>query len=194
MTVSTSRARYRSRCHQAPISVRLPAAAFRLWVVAFNNGGTVVLGIGRMSAEYTAMYVCPLADSAAGRNSTLLNTASDGFGIIYSSPAMAFKPMRVLGYIEWDSPGLATVGTWTITNLRCVQLMGLGVRLPGQVVQSIIVSRQQYSDMVGRWAGNRYRLWGLRLLRRLQCCQGYSASYLVARHCIGTNRSRATLS
>ena len=127
----------------APSGANLGAtanAAFRLWVVAFNNGGTVVLGIGRMSTEYSAMYVCPLADSAAGRNSTLLNTASDGFGIIYSSPAMAFKPMRVLGYIEWNSPGLATVGTWTITNFRCVQLMGLGVRLPGQVVQSIIVS------------------------------------------------------
>ena len=106
------------------------------------------------------MYVCPLADSAAGRNSTLLNTASDGFGIIYSSPAMANKPMRVLGYIEWNSPGLAAVGTWTITNLRCVQLMGLGVRLPGQVVQVDYRQRQQYSDMVGRWAGEPVSVYG----------------------------------
>ena len=28
-------------------------AAFRLWLVAFNNGGTVVLGIGRMSQEHS---------------------------------------------------------------------------------------------------------------------------------------------
>ena len=38
---------------------------------------------GSSSAHVTS---CPLADSAAGRNSTLLNTASDGFGIHLFKP------------------------------------------------------------------------------------------------------------
>jgi hypothetical protein len=113
-----------------------PSTAFRLWLVAFNDGGTVRLGIIRVSSELTFGVIFPLADSAAGRSSTLLNTASDAAGTIYSNPAVSFKPLRVVGYLEWTQSGLATGGTWTTTNLRCVQLMGLGVRLPGQVVQT----------------------------------------------------------
>ena len=62
----------------ALLGVNNSASAFRLWLVAFNNGGTVVLGIGRMSSEVaSAQLLSPLADSAAGRSSILLNTASD---------------------------------------------------------------------------------------------------------------------
>ena len=57
--------------------------------------------------------------------------------------------MRVLGYIEWGIGGLASVGVWTTTNIRCVQLMGLGVRLPGQMVQAVA-----FSDSIQQiWAG-----------------------------------------
>jgi hypothetical protein len=115
--------------------------AFRIWMVAFNDGGTVRLGVIRASSEITISPIYPLGDSAAGRSSTVMNTASDSAGVIYSNPAVASKPMRVLGYIEWNPPGLAAApGTWTTTNLRCVQLMGLGVRLPGHVVQTTIVT------------------------------------------------------
>lgn len=114
-------------------------SAFRLWVVAINDGGTVRLGIGRMSSEFTPNYIWPLADNAAGRSTTLLNTSSNLPGL-YSNPAVVLKPYRVLGYIEWNTAGLAVSATWTITNLRCVQLMGLGVRLPGQIIQAIQVT------------------------------------------------------
>ena len=67
-------------------------------------------------------------------------STGDAAGFIFTPTALTSKAMRVLGYIEWGIGGLASIGVWTTTNIRCVQLMGLGVRLPGQLVQSIIVS------------------------------------------------------
>ena len=61
----------------AALGVYTPGAAFRLWLVAFNNGGTVVLGIGRMSQEQSAsQIITPLADSAAGRQAFNISTSS----------------------------------------------------------------------------------------------------------------------
>ena len=118
----------------ATLGVYTPGAAFRQWLVAFNNGGTVVLGIGRMSQEQSAsQIITPLADSAAGRQAFNISTSADAGGFLFSTGAISNKPMRVLGYIEWGVGGLAAIGTWTTTNIRCVQLMGLGVRLPGQL-------------------------------------------------------------
>src|SRR5262249_24351314 len=117
-----------------------PNNAFRIWVVAFNDGGTIRLGVIRASSGITISPIYPLGAFGAGRSSTLMNTASDSSGVIYSNPAVASKPMRVLGYIEWNPPGVSAVGSWTTTNLRCVQLMGLGVRLPGHVVQTTIIT------------------------------------------------------
>ena len=71
---------------------------------------------------------------------------------------MTNKAMRVLGYIEWGVGGLAAIGTWTTTNLRCVQLMGLGVRLPGQLVQAS-ANATPANNVVRRCAGQ----WNLSL-------------------------------
>ena len=52
----------------AQLGVNNPADAFRLWVVAFNNAGAIMLGIGRMSAEAnSAQIITALNDSAAPR-------------------------------------------------------------------------------------------------------------------------------
>ena len=134
----------------ANLGVFAGGLAFRLWVVVFNNGGTPILGIGRMSAETSsANIITALSDSAAPKSSFVMSTSSDAGGFLFSTPAMSNKAMRVLGYIEWGIGGLAAVGNWTITNLRCVQLMGLGVRLPGQLVQAAAIS----DSTLQTWAG-----------------------------------------
>ena len=58
--------------------------------VAFNNAGSIMLGIGRMSAEVNRRrtVISPLADSAAGAKLDLCSTPSSDAvaAIIYSSP------------------------------------------------------------------------------------------------------------
>ena len=121
----------------AQLGVFTVGGAFRIWVVAFNNGGSIVLGLGRMSAEQnSSQIITALNDSAAPKTGFAISTGADAGGFIFSSVAVTNKAMRVLGYIEWGIGGLASLGVWTTTNIRCVQLMGLGVKLPGHLVQA----------------------------------------------------------
>lgn len=117
------------------------STAFRLWVVAFNDGDTLRLGaINCVSTsagagtgrDVTAIY--PL--SAWGIASS---TAEGGAGgadsaqTFYTGSAVASKVYAVLGYATWES-GLGTAGTWSAGPTRA-QLYGPGVPLPGQTVQ-----------------------------------------------------------
>lgn len=114
--------------------------AFRLWCVAFDDGGTVRLavinclstvagaGAGR---DVTAIY--PLAGWGIA-SATLEDNASDSAQVFYSSGAgVAAKPYATLGYATWEA-GLATAGTWSAGPTR-KQLFGPGVSLPGQPIQ-----------------------------------------------------------
>ena len=64
-----------------------------------------------------------------------MNTASDNVGVIYTGTAVTSKPMRIIGYAEWNASGVATAGTWTTTNMIVVRLFGPGVAAPGDIVQ-----------------------------------------------------------
>jgi len=135
----------------APLNVVVPSGAtlgvvaagraFRLWVVAFNDAGTVRLGVGRMSTEgsgassQTLPMICGLNDSGI-RSSTLISASANTVGTIYTNQAVSSKPQRILGYIEWSVGGLATLGTWTTTNIIQTQQMTPGTRKPGDVVQT----------------------------------------------------------
>lgn len=115
--------------------------AFRLWIVLFNDGGTLRLGV--INCLSTA------AGAGAGRDVTAIyplsawgiasSTAEGGAGaadnaqVFYTGTAVTSKAFIVLGYAEWPS-GLGTAGTWSSGPSR-VQLFGPGVPLPGQVVQ-----------------------------------------------------------
>ena len=136
------------------------SSAFRLWVVAINNGGSIVLGIGRMSCEYNQHPIYPLGDSAAGRSTTLLNTASDLVGVMYSNPAVTAKAWRVLGYLEWAQGGLVVPGTWNTGAFRCAQLMSLGTRLPGSLVQSIMMQDSTSDTTIGTAVTTAYSFAG----------------------------------
>lgn len=114
---------------------------FRLWIVLFNDGGTLRLG--------SINCLSTVAGAGAGRDVTAIyplsawgiasSTAEGGAGaadsaqVFYTGTAVTSKAFVVLGYAEWPS-GLATAGTWSAGPSR-VQLFGPGVPLPGQVVQ-----------------------------------------------------------
>lgn len=107
--------------------------AFRLWLVMFNDGGTVRLGLINCKSG-TNIYplqesqiVSSTAEGGAG--------AADSAQVFYSGTAVTSKAMRVLGYLEW-SAGLATAGTWDTAPTK-VQMMSPGVPLPGRLVQSV---------------------------------------------------------
>lgn len=108
------------------------AYASRLWVVAFNNGGTPVLGVVLCS---NLVQIFPLDESVL-RSGVAISTGSTSAGTIYSASTITTKAFRILGYIESTQ---ATAGTWATTPSK-IQLFGVGIKKPGDVVQSITVS------------------------------------------------------
>jgi hypothetical protein len=116
------------------------SVAFRLWAVAFDDGGTVRLGV--------INCVTTSANAGSGRNvdgiyplsgwgiasSTQEGDGSDSAQVFYTDgAAVSSKAYATLGYATWES-GLATAGTWSGAPTR-KQLWGIGVPLPGQTVQ-----------------------------------------------------------
>lgn len=106
---------------------------FRLWLVGFNDAGTFRMGAVNCLSGTTIM---PLRDDILASS-----TAEGGAGgadsaqVIYAGTAVAAKPMRVLGFVEW-SAGLAAVGTYGIVPTK-VHNFSVGTTLPGQVVQTV---------------------------------------------------------
>jgi hypothetical protein len=107
------------------------STAFRLWCVAFDDGGTVRLGIINCLSG-TSIY--PLAGWSIA-SSTLEADGADSAHVFYTdTAAVTSKAYATLGYATWES-GLATAGTWSAAPTRA-QLWGAGVPLPGQTIQS----------------------------------------------------------
>jgi len=106
------------------------ATAGRLWIVAFDDAGTIRLGaINCLSgtsiyALRDSLLVSSTAEGGAG--------AADSAQVFYTGTAVTTKALRILGYMEW-SAGLTTAGTWDIVPTN-IQLFGPGVSLPGNVV------------------------------------------------------------
>lgn len=105
---------------------------FRLWIVLFNDGGTLRLGaINCLSG--TNVY--PLQDDIlASSTAEGAAGAADSAQVIYTGTAVSAKALRVLGYMEWAS-GLSTKGVWDTAPSK-VQMFAIGGRLPGQIVQT----------------------------------------------------------
>ncbi len=106
--------------------------AFSLWVVAFDDAGTIRLGvINCLSAlDIYALQQQGIASSTAEDN------AADSAHVFYTGTAVSSKPYLVLGRLIWNS-GLVTAGTWNAVADVVVN-MAPGVKLPGQMVQSVI--------------------------------------------------------
>ncbi len=116
------------------------SVSFRGWIVAFNDAGTLRLGIINC---LSGVNIYPL-----GQHPIASSTAEGGAGgadsaqVFYTGTAVSSKPYTVLGYFAYEG-GLSTVGTWNVAPTR-LQLFGHGVPLPGQPVQS----QQNYTGAV----------------------------------------------
>ncbi len=105
--------------------------AFRLWLVLFNDAGTMRLGAVNCLSGTNIMglkdddLLSSTAEGGAG--------AADNAQTVYTGTAVTSKAMRIIGYLEYT---LATVGTWNTAPSK-IQLFGPSVPLPGQLVQEV---------------------------------------------------------
>jgi len=107
--------------------------AFRLWVVMFNDGGTLRLGVinCRSGTDIFPLGQVPIAGSTAEGGAG----AADAAHVFYTGTAVAAKAYAVIGYLEWAA-GLGTAGTWN-ADPTIRQLFGPNVPLPGQMIQAV---------------------------------------------------------
>lgn len=113
---------------------------FRFWIVAFNNSGTAVLGLINCSAATsTTAQIFPLSQINLA-SSTPISNAATSAGVFYTpnGTTVSGAPFTILGFLEYGS-GLATAGTYSTAPSR-VELYIRGVKLPGDIVQTIYVS------------------------------------------------------
>lgn len=116
--------------------------AFRGWVVAFNDAGTLRIGVincvtsaagSGAGSVITAIY--PLAGFGIASSTAEGGAgAADSAQTFYTGSAVSSKAYTVLGYFSYES-GLATAGTYASTPTRS-QLWMPGMPLPGTVLQS----------------------------------------------------------
>lgn len=106
---------------------------FRIWVTAWNNAGTVVLGA---SNQTTTNAVYPINEGAV-QSSTACNacTSATSSATFYTTAAQSSKAIRIIGYMEWNA-GLATTGVW-VSGPTLIQLMGPGIYKPGERIRKI---------------------------------------------------------
>ncbi len=109
---------------------------FRLWLVAFNNGGTIVLGLINCSGG--GNIFCP--NEGALASSTAMSGAATNSSIFYTpnGTTITSKAIRILGYVEYAN-GLATAGTYASVPTSIV-LFGPGVKKPGDTVQLVFAT------------------------------------------------------
>jgi hypothetical protein len=115
---------------------------FRLWVVAFNIGGTLTLGainpvrLGGSGFPFdTDFDIYPLRAMGTANIVETINTASDLAGSFYHTGIFTLTRYgyAVLGCIEYQV-GLAASGVWTAPS--AVVTWEPGMPLPGQIVKT----------------------------------------------------------
>lgn len=106
---------------------------FRFWIVAFDNAGTVVLGLINCS---TSSQIFPL-DQNVSQSTTQMTASATSAGVFYTPNGITLgsKPFRILGWLEY-SGGLATAGVYS-AGPTLLQLFGPGCKLPGDRVGMI---------------------------------------------------------
>lgn len=108
--------------------------SFRLWITAWNNAGTLVLGVSRQSAS---PIVYPINEGIV-QSSTACSacTNASSAGVYYTTAAQTSKAIRILGYMDWDA-GLATAGVWASGPTQ-IQMFGSGIKRPGEIIQTVV--------------------------------------------------------
>lgn len=109
---------------------------FKGWIVAFNDAGTVRLGVVNC---LSGKDIYPLSQFGIASS-----TAEGGLGaadsaqVFYTGTAVSSKSYVVLGYFSYES-GLSTAGSYASVPTR-LQIFDKGVPLPGQIIGSVRTS------------------------------------------------------
>ncbi len=106
---------------------------FRIWLVVFNDGGTLRLGVinclsGTTIYPLGGFGIASALDEGGGGGADLAKTFYVASGTTATSKAYA-----IIGYASYET-GLTTAGSWAASPTR-LQLFGAGVPLPGQSIQ-----------------------------------------------------------
>ena len=120
--------------------------AFRFWVCAFDNAGTVVLALINCS---NATTIFPLNEGLVA-TTTGITASSTSAGVFYTpnGTALTNKSFRIIGFVEYNSTGLATAGTYA-TAPNSISLYGPGVKKPGDLIQSTFATDSSSQTSVG---------------------------------------------
>jgi hypothetical protein len=106
------------------------AGPFNLYVVAFDDGGTVRLGVIQCATGVSVRALAETGiDSATAEGGA---GAADSAQIFYAGAAVTSKAFTVLGRLEF-STGQATAGTWA-TAPDIIEVYHPDFRLPGTVI------------------------------------------------------------
>jgi hypothetical protein len=109
--------------------------ASRLWVGLFPNAGTPVLGVwNSLNANATSPSILSWDSSSAPSTTTAISAGAGSAQVWYTQgTGLSAKTFTPLCYVESTQ---TTAGTWA-TSPSKVQLMGPGVRKPGDTVQEV---------------------------------------------------------
>ena len=106
---------------------------FHLWVGAFNDAGTLRLGLFQ-SAGSGIIFPIDMYNVKSTTACSACATATSA-GVWYAPTAMTSTAFRLIGQLEWAS-GLATSGTYASGPTK-TQLYHAGIPLPGTPVQVV---------------------------------------------------------
>jgi hypothetical protein len=109
---------------------------FRVWIFAEYNGGTPELGVAVCSSA-TQIYPCTSWETNRVTSTTITGLAASS-GVLYATTGNSSDAVRIIGYCDYAS-GLATAGAWA-SSCTTLQLMGPGVKKPGDVIQRVTAS------------------------------------------------------
>ncbi len=122
------------------LSITVPAGAtlgassgvpFRLWIVLFNNGGTIVPGLINCSGA-GRLYTL---DESGIASPSAIGVGSTSIGTFYGSSGLSNVPFRIVGFLTYET-ALVTAGTYNNAP-DVVQLFGAGVKKPGDLIQTV---------------------------------------------------------
>ncbi len=124
-----------------PTSLLVPSGArlgsldsmpFRVWLVGFNDGGTLRLGVTVCLEPFTNR-IYSLTEQPC--SSTAISADAVNAGVIYTEPAVSSKAYVVLGYLDWSS-GLGIAGSWK-EAASLIRNRDFGGPKPGDKIQEV---------------------------------------------------------
>lgn len=120
---------------------------FRLWVVAFDNSGTVVLALWQsVTGGASPTAIAPLNESNVA-STTPFSAAATSAGTFYTpnGTTITSKSFRILGYVDYAA-GLTTAGTYASAPTT-IQLFGPGIKKPCELVQTVCMNTNTQTNV-----------------------------------------------